>query len=216
MQPTTTLAGALFAFEEVGTGSLKGQFGLRYEGQSVESDDPTLRDRDFSAPSASAGLVWNNGAYAVASTLSYSSRVPTAEELYANGPHIATFSFEVGDDDLDLEKSAGPRHRHSGRSRGGSEGEVSFFYTHFYGLHLRAGHGDDVHHRRRGRAADHPVHLRERRSSTAARPTWTSGCLHADPHHLDLELKGDYVHAELTDLNEPVPLQPPAARHRWA
>ena len=35
------------------------------------------------------------------------------------------------------------------------------------------------------------------------------GLVHADPHHLDLELKGDYVHAELTDLNEPVPLQPP-------
>ena len=50
VQPTTTFAGALFAFEEVGTGSLKGQFGLRYEGQSIESDDATLRDRDFSAP----------------------------------------------------------------------------------------------------------------------------------------------------------------------
>ena len=35
------------------------------------------------------------------------------------------------------------------------------------------------------------------------------GLVHADPHHLDLELRSDYVHAELTDINEPVPLQPP-------
>jgi len=51
VQPTNTFAGALFAFEEVGTGSLKGQLGLRYEHQSVESDDAALRDRGFDAPS---------------------------------------------------------------------------------------------------------------------------------------------------------------------
>jgi iron complex outermembrane receptor protein len=207
VQPTTTLAGALFGFEEVGTGNLKGQLGVRYEGQSIESVDPTLRDRDFSAPSGSAGLLWSNGAYAVASTLSYSSRVPTAEELYANGPHLATFSFEVGDDDLDLETSVGldvALRKISGRI----EGAVSLFATHFSdyiferdtGATFTTGDGDVL-----------PV--LQFTPSTAlfygAEAHVDFGLVHADPHHLDLELKADYVHAELTDLNEPVPLQPP-------
>jgi iron complex outermembrane receptor protein len=33
--------------------------------------------------------------------------------------------------------------------------------------------------------------------------------LHTDPNHLDLEVRGDYVHSELTNVDEPVPLQPP-------
>jgi iron complex outermembrane receptor protein len=207
VQPTTTFAQALFAFEEVGTGSLKGQFGLRYEHQSVDSDDATLRDRSFGAPSASAGLLWNNGAYAIASTLSYSSRVPTAEELYANGPHIATFSFEVGDDDLDLEKSVGldvALRKVSGRI----EGDVNLFATRFTdyiferdtGTTFTTGDGDVL-----------PVI--QFTPGTAqfygAEAHVDFGLVHADPHHLDLELRADYVHAELTDLNEPVPLQPP-------
>jgi iron complex outermembrane receptor protein len=35
------------------------------------------------------------------------------------------------------------------------------------------------------------------------------GLLHREPHHLDLELRADYVRSELTDLDQPVPLQPP-------
>ena len=36
-----------------------------------------------------------------------SERAPSAEELFANGPHAGTQSFEVGDPDLDTEKSWG-------------------------------------------------------------------------------------------------------------
>ena len=146
-------------------------------------------------------------AYAIASTLSYSSRVPTAEELYANGPHIATFSFEVGDDDLDLEKSVGldvALQKGLG-ARGGRSEPVRHA---LHGLHLRAGHRNDVHDRGRRRAPHHPVHPGPAQFYGAEAHV-DFGLVHADPHHLDLELKGDYVHAELTDLNEPVPLQPP-------
>ncbi len=39
--------------------------------------------------------------------LSRSERAPTAEELYSNGPHIATQAFEVGDPTFDTESSVG-------------------------------------------------------------------------------------------------------------
>ena len=35
----------------------------------------------------------------------YSSRAPVAEELYSNGPHLATSAFEIGDPDLDNEQA---------------------------------------------------------------------------------------------------------------
>lgn len=207
VQPSTTSAGALFAFEEVGTGAVRGQFGLRYEHQRLESDDPDLDDRTFDAPSASAAVVWKDGLWFASGTVSYSNRVPTSEELYANGPHLATASFEVGDDTLDLERSLGLdlSLRHGGERIGG---EISLFYSDY---------ADYIYERDTGltfTTDDGDVLPIIQFSGSAARFYGGEfhvdfGLLHAEPHHLDLELRGDYVHAELTDLNEPVPLQPP-------
>jgi iron complex outermembrane receptor protein len=207
VQPTTTAAGALFAFEELGTGPTKGQFGLRLEQQDLTSVDPTLTDRSFSAPSGSAGILWNNASYAVASTLSYSSRVPTAEELYANGPHIATAAFEIGDDQLGLETSLGLEVVMR-KTSGIVEGQISVFGTKF---------DNYIYERDTGTtfttdAGDVLTVIQ----FSAGNATFYGGeahvdfeLLHADPNHLDLEVRADYVHSELTNVNEPVPLQPP-------
>jgi iron complex outermembrane receptor protein len=207
VQPTTTAAGALFAFEELGTGDVKGQFGLRFERQDLTSVDPTLTDRNFSAPSASAGILWNNAGYAVASTLSYSSRVPTAEELYANGPHIATASFEIGDDDLGLERSLGLEVVMR-KTSGIVEGQVSLFGTKFENFIYERDTGGTF------TTPDGDVLTVIQFSEGDA--TFYGGeahvdfeLLHTDPNHLDLEVRGDYVHSELTNVDEPVPLQPP-------
>jgi len=208
VQPTDTRSAALFAFEELGTGAVKGQFGVRYEDASVTSSDPTLRDRDFGAPSGAAGLTWKPGEeWSIGTTLSYSSRVPTAEELYANGPHIATASFEVGDDDLAIENALGldvSLRRLTGRV----SGEIDVFYTNFddfiyesdTGLTFLTDEGDLL-----------PI-IQFSQSAAAfygAEAHVDFELLHAHPHHLELELRGDYVHAQLTDLDEPVPLIPP-------
>jgi iron complex outermembrane recepter protein len=207
VQPTTTSAGALFAYEELGRGAVKGQFGVRFERQDVSSDDPTLEDRTFGAPSVSAGMSWKNNRYFVSATLSSSSRVPTSEELYANGPHLATFSFELGDDTLDPERSLGfdvSLRKTTGRV----SGQVDLFYANYddyiyerdTGTTFTTGEGDVL-----------PVI-----QVTASKAAFYGGeahvdfeLLHADPHHLELEVRSDYVHAELTDLNQAVPLQPP-------
>jgi iron complex outermembrane receptor protein len=208
VQPTTTFAQALFGYEELGTGAVRGQFGLRYEHQTVDSDDPALQDRDFNAGSGSAGVVWRKvDAYSVGATLSSSSRVPTAEELYSNGPHIATGSFEVGDDDLDLERSLGLDVALR-KLDGGVRGEVNLFYSTF---------DDFIFERDTGTTftTDEGDELPIVQFSTADAEFWGGethvdfGLLHREPHHLDLELRADYVRSELTDLNQAVPLQPP-------
>ncbi len=52
---------------------------------------------DETAVSGAIGLAWNvAGPYQLTSSLSRTERHPAAEELYANGAHIATRQFEIG------------------------------------------------------------------------------------------------------------------------
>jgi iron complex outermembrane recepter protein len=206
--PADVLGAAVFGYEELGPGSLRGQFGLRYERQSTDSSDPSLRDRDFDAPSASAGLVWKRGEeYSIGGTLSYSSRVPTIEELYSNGAHIATQTFEVGDPDLDLEHGFG-LDVVLRKLTGKINGEIGAFVTDF---------ADFVFERDTGLTftTDEGDVLPIVQFSQSSALFWGGeahvdfALVHADPHHLEIELRADYVHAELTDLDEPVPFQPP-------
>ncbi|WP_260483470.1 TonB-dependent receptor [Sphingomicrobium flavum] len=79
----------------------------RIEFTDVESDVLGI-SRDFTAFSAALGAN-----YELSETLrgginvSRAERAPSAEELFSDGPHIATQAFEVGDPDLDIESSWG-------------------------------------------------------------------------------------------------------------
>src|SRR3546814_19107601 len=54
---------------------------------------------------------------------SYSERAPSAEELFANGPHAGTQAFEIGDHGLRLEKNWGLEATLHGRSEERSVGK---------------------------------------------------------------------------------------------
>ena len=89
------------------------------------------------------------------------------------------------------------------RTEGIVSGSVAFFYNSFQRFHLRAVHG-----RSHGRSAV------IRYTQLDARFLGGEGHLdvelfHADPHHLALELVGDYVRAELRPSDEPLPRIPP-------
>ena len=107
---------ALFIYEELAAGPWKFNAGARAERAKVDSDGddstPGLDrfgppvSRSFSARSLSAG-----GTYAldsrtlIALTAASTQRVPTYYELFANGPHAATGSWEVGNPAFDVERS---------------------------------------------------------------------------------------------------------------
>jgi iron complex outermembrane receptor protein len=114
---TRTRSQALFVFEEAAlNASLKANAGLRLERVEVDSAGSRSEEtearfgapagRRFNAVSTGAGVVWKwNAGWSVAGNLASSERAPTFYELFANGPHVATGVFEVGDPTLRKERS---------------------------------------------------------------------------------------------------------------
>ncbi len=112
LQPSETLAVAGFVFEEVKLNPVRLQFGVRVEHDSVsiDSSDPDLtsltspsqKDQQFWPISGAAGAIYDFAqSWQLALNLAYSERAPTAEELFARGPHDATFQFIIGDPNLE-------------------------------------------------------------------------------------------------------------------
>ena len=101
--PSKTESTALFLVEEREFGKLHLEGGLRYEQQEItpESAQP---EYDETAFSWSVGGVYElGGNWSTALSYAHAERMPSAEELYSDGPHVATQSYEVGDVNLDTE-----------------------------------------------------------------------------------------------------------------
>jgi iron complex outermembrane receptor protein len=113
--PTQTDTSAVFWIERADLGEWQLDLGLRYEDVDIKAPNTLVAeegpigpkaDADFQPFSASAGVVWDvNKTVDLSFSVSHAERAPAAEELYANGPHIATQVFEVGDATLDKEKT---------------------------------------------------------------------------------------------------------------
>jgi iron complex outermembrane receptor protein len=100
--PTVTNDWGVFTVQRYDTGDWGLEGGLRVEGRDL--DNATFGTRDFTAVSASAGaFVRPAGNWFAGVTIARTERAPTNIELFANGPHLATGAFEVGDQDLDIE-----------------------------------------------------------------------------------------------------------------
>jgi iron complex outermembrane receptor protein len=135
-----TRTAALFAFEEIATGAVSWQVGGRLERTRISPSGSATRSIDEG--SASAGVVWKfDPAHAFAFSLTHTGRAPNAQELFANGPHAGTQSFEIGDRSLDSEKSLG--FEASLRRRTGAvTGAVTFFANRFRGYLFAAPTGE--------------------------------------------------------------------------
>lgn len=105
VQPTLTRRSGAFLIEEYKTGDWRFEAGLRHEWQHIDVDS-AARDRSHRGNSLSLGAVWNFAPqYAAGLSLSRAQRLPTAEELYADGLHMATRTLERGNPDLKAETS---------------------------------------------------------------------------------------------------------------
>lgn len=94
----------VFVIEQGEWDHLKLELGARSEHQS---SDPNNGDKlSFSLISLSAGTRWKfNNQWHVSLNLDRAQRAPAEEELFANGPHVATATFEIGDSTLVKETS---------------------------------------------------------------------------------------------------------------
>lgn len=145
LQPTQTTQIAGFLFEELKLNNqVRLQLGARVEHQSVhiDSDDPDLtsltspnqKDQDFLPISGAAGILYDFAeGWQIAINGTYSQRAPTAEELFARGPHDATFQFIIGNPTLSEEKNVGVDVSLR-KTAGFVTGTISGFYNRYDGF----------------------------------------------------------------------------------
>lgn len=98
---------SLFALQEVALAPVTVEFAGRFEHGKASAPDVAL-SRSFDAWSGAVGL-WHEtpGGLRLGLNASRTARIPTSEELFADGPHAATQQYEIGDPDLALETAWG-------------------------------------------------------------------------------------------------------------
>ena len=84
------------------------QAGIRLEHVSLKAEltdesenfihlNNDMKDQSFTPLSSSLGVVWNfTPGYNLGLSLGYSQRAPSASEVFSNGPHIGTSTYELG------------------------------------------------------------------------------------------------------------------------
>ncbi len=102
--PSITRSNAFFFLEEKESGNFKWELGARWEKNEVAAEnEQTIKD---SGMSASSGIVYSITKHnKIAANYSRAIRFASVEELYSEGPHLATQSFEIGNLTLDKEVS---------------------------------------------------------------------------------------------------------------
>lgn len=101
--PRTRISEAgVFAVQRLDLDRFGLEGGVRFDHRDLQS---LAGDRHFENVSASLGLFYRPSSdWFVGLSLASNGRAPTEAELFADGPHIATRAYEVGDPDLDSER----------------------------------------------------------------------------------------------------------------
>ncbi|ENV52603.1 zinc piracy TonB-dependent receptor ZnuD [Acinetobacter baylyi] len=110
MDPTVTKRYSVFGLQEKQVDQLHFQVSSRIDHQTIDIDgndvDVGAKNYSGTAYSLAGSTDWAfKPNYKLSLTGSHQERLPLAQELYSNGAHMATNTFELGNDDLDKEKS---------------------------------------------------------------------------------------------------------------
>ena len=106
LAPNTTKKWSVFALEHAQLNDVHVELAARADQQKIDIDDATKKDFDGSAFSVSGAANWEFAPnYKLSLVTSHQERLPLAQELYADGGHFATNTYELGNDQLSKEKS---------------------------------------------------------------------------------------------------------------
>jgi iron complex outermembrane receptor protein len=101
---TRTRAAGVFLVEQVQWDAVQFDLGARVD--SVRTEPDALARRSFTPLSLSAGAAWAiDDRWRLSFNLDRAERAPAEEELFADGPHVATAAYEIGDPTLDEERA---------------------------------------------------------------------------------------------------------------
>ena len=105
MSPNKTQKWSVFGLEHKQFGNFHVELGARVDQQKIEIDSKQ-KDYDDYGISYSGAVNWEFAPnYKLSLVGSHQERLPLAQELYANGKHFATNTYERGNENLDVEKS---------------------------------------------------------------------------------------------------------------
>lgn len=200
--PTVTDSNALFVVERYEAGPWLFSLGGRIEHVDVEASS-LGRSRDFTPASLSGSATWKfRPGYAAGLSLSRTERAPTAEELYSDGKHVATQSYEIGSASLRKESAL-----HAELSLRKTDGDVTGA-ANAYVTRFR----DYIYGRFTGNQRDELNELQYSQTDAVFRGIeleggWTFWRLAG--YALNLDGRIDYVRADDTGSNTSLPLIPP-------
>lgn len=196
-----TQAQSVYVYEELPIDRHKITFGARVGESSVNSSADDVFTQAFSNrfnPNSLAlgGLYTINDAWSATANLSHNERAPSYFELYANGEHVATDQFEIGNADLNKEISNGIDAQLKWKSNGNSItlGAYATRFQNFIGL-FNSGATDPGTGLAIANFQAVPALFTglEMEGKFALNDEWT------------LKMRGDYVHAKDTRNNDYLP-----------
>ena len=191
---------AAYGLERINFERFGFQFGGRVE-QNGYNPTGNYRDRNFAGFSGSAGVrasLWSGGSFVA--NYQHSFRAPALEELYNNGPHPGILVFDIGNPNLKAEQGDGidlsVRHN---TERLRLEGSFYYYHLRNYVFTAFTGVTDEE--------SNLPIINYAQGNSRYA--GIEAGIEAKVMPALWFNGKVDYVRAELTDLNKPLPRIPP-------
>lgn len=101
-----------YLIEEADFGRLHLEGGLRFDWVLNKPDEEfnsdligQVRERSFPALASSAAAIYSlSEKVSIGTSVLHSFRAPSLEELYSEGPHLASYSYEIGNPELDPER----------------------------------------------------------------------------------------------------------------
>jgi len=204
LPPSTTDTFAVFFFEEFEQDQTLWQFGGRSEWQDLNVNDGTNRTASGRSLSASLGWVHElaNG-WSLAASLAHAERLPNTQERFADGPHIGTNSYEIGNPNLTNEVSRGVDLTFR-RELGFVSGEATVFGNRFDGFIFEKPNNTEID--------ELPVYEFVQRDAEFY-GVEVQGTFHlhqSDRGHLDFTVGGDLVRAQNVTDGTDLPRTTPA------
>lgn len=205
---------AAYLYEELGLDKLKLTFGGRVERVNVDSKANEkfgpAQNNGFTPINYAFGSLYTlNSQWSVATNLSHNERAPSYFELYADGPHLATGQYEVGNSNLDKERSNGIDAQLRWRD-GKNSFNVGAYYTrfsNFIGLFNTGGFKEfEGHDHAEPDDEDHEELPEAKFNAVSAtfKGLEMDGRFNIDDHW-DITIRGDYVRATNRSNGDPLP-----------
>ncbi len=199
---------AAYRYQDINLRNLSLQGALRYDVRAVrpravgeETRAGRIRNRTTGGFSGSFRFFRRfGGRFSVGMGGVRSVRMPGIEELFSTGPHLAAYTFEIGNADLGVEKGLG------------LEGFAEYRGARFSGsLNVYRNHiRDYIYPRNTGQISVRTLLAVYQQTGSTVRMTGSeaSFALHISPA-VTLSGSGAYVRGALIDDNEPMPFIPP-------